>query len=89
MDRHEFDQYVNMGRNREEAYGCSGGSGSGSKVLSGRSSVASSMNSSSIINRDVSSILSSAGVCDDGSSPLITALSDASSAVYYSTCITG
>ncbi|KAJ4934212.1 hypothetical protein JOQ06_007014 [Pogonophryne albipinna] len=89
VDRHEFDQYVNVGRNREEAYGCSGGSGSGSKVLSGRSSVASSMNSSSIINRDVSSILSSAGVCDDGSSPLITALSDASSAVYYSTCITG
>uniref|UniRef100_A0A8C4DCX3 SRY-box transcription factor 18 n=1 Tax=Dicentrarchus labrax TaxID=13489 RepID=A0A8C4DCX3_DICLA len=90
VDRHEFDQYVNVGRNREEAYGRGGGCGGGLKVLSGRSSsnVGSSMNSS-IINRDVSSILSGAGGCDEGSSPLISALSDASSAVYYSACITG
>ncbi|XP_049921627.1 transcription factor SOX-7 [Epinephelus moara] len=90
VDRHEFDQYVNVGRNREEAYGRGGSCGGGSKVLSGRSSssVGSSMNSS-ILNRDVSSILSGAGGCDEGSSPLISALSDASSAVYYSACITG
>lgn len=87
VDRHEFDQYVNVGRNREEAYGRGGGV---LKVQSGRSSssVANSMNSS-IINRDVSSILNGAGGCDEGSSPLISALSDASSAVYYSACITG
>lgn len=90
VDRHEFDQYVNVGRNREEAYGRGGGCGGGSKVLNGRSSssVDSSMNGS-IINRDVSSILSGAGGCDEASSPLISALSDASSAVYYSACITG
>ncbi|XP_076598254.1 uncharacterized protein sox18 [Chaetodon auriga] len=91
VDRHEFDQYVNVGRNREEAYGRGGGCAL--KVLSGRGSgsVGSSMNGSvsSIINRDVSSILNGAGGCDDGSSPLISALSDASSAVYYSACITG
>uniref|UniRef100_UPI0037E9827B transcription factor Sox-18 n=1 Tax=Semicossyphus pulcher TaxID=241346 RepID=UPI0037E9827B len=90
VDRHEFDQYVNVGRNREDAYGRCGG---GSKVVSGRSSssVGSSMNTgvSSIIHRDVSNILSSAGGCDEASSPLISALSDASSAVYYSACITG
>ncbi|KAK2851988.1 hypothetical protein Q5P01_008264 [Channa striata] len=90
VDRHEFDQYVNIGRNREEAFGLVGG---GSKVLGGRSSssVSSSINNSagSIINRDVSSIMCGAGGCDDGSSPLISALSDASSAVYYSACITG
>lgn len=93
VDRHEFDQYVNIGRNRDEAFGLGGGCGGGSKVLTGRSSstVGSSINSSvsSIINRDVSSIISGAGGCDDGSSPLISALSDASSAVYYSACITG
>uniref|UniRef100_A0A096M6F9 SRY-box transcription factor 18 n=1 Tax=Poecilia formosa TaxID=48698 RepID=A0A096M6F9_POEFO len=61
VDRHEFDQYVNMGRSRDEPYGLVGGCGGGSKVLG----------------------------CDDGSSPLISALSDASSAVYYSACITG
>ncbi|XP_073326697.1 uncharacterized protein sox18 [Pagrus major] len=90
VDRHEFDQYVNVGRNREEMYGRGGGCGSGLKVLSGRSSssAGNSMNSS-VINRDVSSILNSAGGCDEGSSPLISALSDASSAVYYSACITG
>lgn len=86
VDRHEFDQYVNVGRNREEAYRRSGGA---LKVQNGRSSssVGSRMNSS--INRDVSSILSGAAGCDEGSSPLISALSDASSAVYYSACITG
>ncbi|XP_034733363.1 transcription factor SOX-7 [Etheostoma cragini] len=90
VDRHEFDQYVNVERNREEAYGRGGGCGGGSKVLSGRSSssVGSTVNSS-IMNRDVSSILSGTGGCDEGSSPLISALSDASSAVYYSACITG
>ncbi|XP_042347872.1 transcription factor Sox-18B [Plectropomus leopardus] len=90
VDRHEFDQYVNVGRTREEAYGRGGSCGGGSKVLSGRSSssVGSGMNGS-ILNRDVSSILSGAGGCDEGSSPLISALSDASSAVYYSACITG
>nr|QRW33388.1 SRY-box transcription factor 18 [Lateolabrax maculatus] len=90
VDRHEFDQYVNVGRNREDAYGRGGGCGGGSKVLSGRSSssVGSNMNSS-IINRDVNSILSGSGGCDEASSPLISALSDASSAVYYSACITG
>lgn len=93
VDRHEFDQYVNVGRNREEAYGRGGSCGGGLKVLSGRSgsSVGSSMNSnvSSLINRDVNSILNGASACDEGSSPLISALSDASSAVYYSACITG
>lgn len=93
VDRHEFDQYVNIGRNRDEAFGLGGGCGGGSKVLAGRSSsnIGSSINSSvsSIINRDVSSIMSGVGGCDDGSSPLISALSDASSAVYYSACITG
>ncbi|XP_034550981.1 transcription factor SOX-1 [Notolabrus celidotus] len=87
VDRHEFDQYFNVGRNREEAYGrC----GSGSKVANGRggSIVGSGMNTG-VINRDVSGILSSAGGCDESSSPLISALSDASSAVYYSACITG
>lgn len=90
VDRHEFDQYVNDGRNREGAYGRVEGCGGGTKVLSGRSSsdVGSSMNSS-LINRDVSSILSGAGGGEEGSSPLISALSDASSAVYYSACITG
>ncbi|TKS76541.1 Transcription factor [Collichthys lucidus] len=83
VDRHEFDQYVNVGRNREDAYGRGGSCGGGLKVLSGRSgsSVGSSM--------DVNSILNGAGACDEGSSPLISALSDASSAVYYSACITG
>ncbi|KAM9856068.1 transcription factor Sox-18A [Aulostomus maculatus] len=79
VDRHEFDQYVNGGRNREEAYGLGGG---GSKVLSGLSS----SNLCSNMNRDV---MSGAGGCDEGISPLISALSDASSAVYYSACITG
>ncbi|CAJ1084394.1 transcription factor SOX-7-like [Xyrichtys novacula] len=87
VDRHEFDQYVNVGRNREDAYGRCGG---GSKVGNGRSSsiIGGGMNTS-IVNRDVSSILSSSGGCDESSSPLISALSDASSAVYYSACITG
>uniref|UniRef100_A0A8D3D977 SRY-box transcription factor 18 n=1 Tax=Scophthalmus maximus TaxID=52904 RepID=A0A8D3D977_SCOMX len=93
VDRHEFDQYVNIGRNREEAFGLGVGCGGGSKVLGGRggNSLGSNINNSvsSIINRDVSSILSGASGCDEGSSTLISALSDASSAVYYSTCITG
>ncbi|TNN46344.1 Transcription factor Sox-18 [Liparis tanakae] len=89
VDRHEFDQYVNAGRNREEAYVHGGGCGGGSKVLSGRSSSDVDSMNSSLINRDVRSILSGAGGCEEGSSPLITALSDASSAVYYSTCISG
>lgn len=84
VDRHEFDQYVNMGRSREEPYGLVGGCGGGSKVLGGCNAIGGS-SSSSI----VSSIMSGAGGCDDGSSPLISALSDASSAVYYSACITG
>ncbi|XP_023153190.1 transcription factor Sox-18A [Amphiprion ocellaris] len=71
VDRHELDQYVNVGRNREDVYGPD----RGSKVLS-----------SSAISRDVADIM---GGCDDGSSPLISALSDASSAVYYSACISG
>lgn len=91
VDRHEFDQYVSMGRSREEAFGLGGSCGS--KVLSGRGSSnrGSSINvsASSIMSRDVGSIMSGAGGCDDGSSPLISALSDASSAVYYSACITG
>lgn len=64
VDRHEFDQYVNAGRSREEAFGHGGGA---FKVQGGRGGSG----------------------CDDGSSPLISALSDASSAVYYSACITG
>ncbi|KAG7218642.1 hypothetical protein INR49_019968 [Caranx melampygus] len=86
VDRHEFDQYVNIGRNREEAFGLGGGCGGGPKVPGGRSS-----NSiGGIINSSVSGImLSGANGCDEGSSPLISALSDASSAVYYSACITG
>ncbi|XP_058499327.1 transcription factor SOX-8 [Solea solea] len=82
VDRHEFDQYVNIGRNREEAFGL----GVGSKMLGG-CSMSSSIGSA--MNRDVGSILSGASGCDEGSSPLISALSDASSAVYYSACITG
>uniref|UniRef100_A0A8C7XX77 Uncharacterized protein n=1 Tax=Oryzias sinensis TaxID=183150 RepID=A0A8C7XX77_9TELE len=90
VDRHEFNQYVNIGRNQEEVYGPHGG---GPKVQGSctGSGMASSSNSivGNIINRDVSSITSGAGGCDNGSSPLISALSDASSAVYYSACITG
>ncbi|XP_056279821.1 transcription factor Sox-18B [Pseudoliparis swirei] len=89
VDRHEFDQYVNVGRNREEAYAHGGGCGGGSKVLSGRSSSDADSMNSSLINRDVRSILSGAGGCEEGSSSLITALSDTSSAVYYSACISG
>lgn len=70
VDRHEFDQYVNVGRSREEAYGRGGGA---LKVQSERSG----------------GVLNGAAGCDEGSSPLISALSDASSAVYYSACITG
>ncbi|XP_061781735.1 transcription factor Sox-18B [Nerophis lumbriciformis] len=64
VDRHEFDQYVNAARNRDEAHGAS-------KVLVWRGGGAS---------RDGG---------EEGVSPLISALSDASSAVYYSACITG
>ncbi|XP_029012987.1 transcription factor SOX-17 [Betta splendens] len=85
VDRHEFDQYVNMGRNRDEAFGLGGSCGCGSKVLGNSHS---NNGVISVINRDVSSIVG-AGECDDGSSTLISALSDASSAVYYSACITG
>uniref|UniRef100_G3P8G0 SRY-box transcription factor 18 n=1 Tax=Gasterosteus aculeatus TaxID=69293 RepID=G3P8G0_GASAC len=79
VDRHEFDQYVNVGRG-EEAYVGGAGCGGGSKVLIGHSSSDGGSNMSS-------SILS--GGCEEESSPLISALSDASSAVYYSACITG
>lgn len=93
VDRHEFDQYVNVRRNRDEAYGLGGECGGVSKVVGSRSSsiVGSSNNSivSSAVNRDVGGVVGGVGGCDDGSSPLISALSDASSAVYYSTCITG
>lgn len=87
VDRHEFDQYVNVGRSREEAFGRGAG---GLKALSGRGGGGggNGMNGG-LINRDVSSMLSGAGGCEEGSSPLISALSDASSAVYYSACITG
>lgn len=77
VDRHELDQYVNVGRTRGEAYGLGGGCEGASKVLGGRGS-----NSSGIL----SSIMSGS---EEGSSALISALSDASSAVYYSACITG
>ncbi|XP_074537890.1 transcription factor Sox-18 [Halichoeres trimaculatus] len=96
VDRHEFDQYVNVGRSREDAYGRCGG---GSKVVSGRSS---SMGGGGVntsvggvntsvggVNTSVGGVLNGAAGCDESSSPLISALSDASSAVYYSTCITG
>ncbi len=76
VDRHEFDQYVNVGRNREEAYGRVGGCGGGLKVVSGRGVNGSMLNAG-------------AGGCDAESRALISALSDASSAVYYSACITG
>lgn len=93
VDRHEFDQYVNIRRNQEEVYGLGGGCDGVPKVLAGHStsSVGNSNNSivSSLVNRDVGGVVGSVGGCDDGSSPLISALSDASSAVYYSTCITG
>nr|CAG6022995.1 unnamed protein product [Menidia menidia] len=85
VDRHEFDQYVNVGRNREEAYGLEGACGGGSKVHGGGGNADSS--SGGVVNRDVG-VLSGAG-CEEGSSPLISALSDASSAVYYSACISG
>lgn len=89
VDRHEFNQYVNIGRNQEEVYGPHRGSSKVQGSCTG-SGMASSSNSivGNIINRDVSSITSGAGGCDNGSSPLISALSDASSAVYYSACIT-
>lgn len=88
VDRHEFDQYVNVGRSREEVFGPVGGGGVGPKALGGRSGLNSSGSSivSSMTTRDLSGLM---GDCDDGSSPLISALSDASSAVYYSACITG
>uniref|UniRef100_A0A667Y997 SRY-box transcription factor 18 n=1 Tax=Myripristis murdjan TaxID=586833 RepID=A0A667Y997_9TELE len=92
VDRHEFDQYLSVGRTRGEAYGLAEGCGTVSKVLGGRSSGGSGgLNGgvASIVNRDVSSIISNSGGCEEGSSPLISALSDASSAVYYSACITG
>ncbi|XP_037098373.1 transcription factor SOX-7 [Syngnathus acus] len=73
VDRHELDQYVNTARNREEAYGQGG---VGSKVLIWRGS-----GGVSSADRD--------GGSEEGVSPLISALSDASSAVYYSACITG
>lgn len=73
VDRHEFDPYV--GRSRQEAYGRGGGV---LKVQSGRSGGSAGC-----------SMMNSTGGCDEGSSPLISALSDASSAVYYSACITG
>uniref|UniRef100_A0A3Q2Z0C3 SRY-box transcription factor 18 n=1 Tax=Hippocampus comes TaxID=109280 RepID=A0A3Q2Z0C3_HIPCM len=73
VDRHELDQYVNTARNREEAFGQGG---VGSKVLVWRGS-----GGVSSADRD--------GGSEEGVSPLISALSDASSAVYYSACITG
>ncbi|KAK7883883.1 hypothetical protein WMY93_027006 [Mugilogobius chulae] len=76
VDRHEFDQY--MRRSREDVYG--------SKLS--RSGMGSSMNGG-VIHRDVGSIMSSGSGCEDASSPLISALSDATSAVYYSACISG
>lgn len=88
LDKHEFDQYVNMKRNQEEVYALGGDCGAVPKIMTGCSSSSSSAGSSnnsivsSFINSDVSSV-------DDGASPLISALSDASNAVYYSTCITG
>ncbi|XP_068452786.1 transcription factor Sox-18B [Clinocottus analis] len=87
VDRHEFDQYVNVGRSREEAFGHGGAAGS--KGLSGRSSGDGGSMNTGLLHRDVSSMLCGAGGCEEGNSPLISALSDASSAVYYSTCITG
>lgn len=74
VERHEFDQYVNAGRIREEAFGRGVGV---LKIPSGRGS------------SGVASVMSAASSCDEGSSSLISALSDASSAVYYSACITG
>lgn len=85
VDRQEFDQYVNMGRSREEPYGLVGGCGGGSKVMGGCANTVGGCSGNSI----VSSITSVGVGCDEGSSPLISALSDASSAVYYSACITG
>ncbi|CAL9702763.1 unnamed protein product [Knipowitschia caucasica] len=73
VDRHEFDQF--MRRSREEAYGLT--------KLS-RSSANGSM-----VSRDVNSVMASGSGCEDASSPLISALSDATSAVYYSACISG
>ncbi|KAF7646006.1 hypothetical protein LDENG_00195000 [Lucifuga dentata] len=80
VDCHEFDQYVNVGRTRGEVY-----------ALCGRSSNSTSSTSSTSMNNGVCSLMTRDGVigCEEGSSPLISALSDASSAVYYSACITG
>ncbi|KAM9342369.1 transcription factor Sox-18B-like [Pholidichthys leucotaenia] len=78
IDKQEFEQYVSF-RNGEEIYGVS-------KVLGGRGLSDGTVSSDSVAS---SSVMGGVGGCDDASSPLISALSDASSTVYYSACITG
>lgn len=79
VDRHEYDQFVNLRRNREDVYGA--------KLVNSRTSGSSngsaSMHSGGLVNRDI--IMAN----EDVNSPLISALSDATSAVYYSACISG
>ncbi|XP_028266692.1 transcription factor Sox-7 [Parambassis ranga] len=73
VDRHEFDQYVCNMGRSREEAYALGGGCGGGSKVLGGRST----------------IMSGVSGCDDGSSPLISALSDASSAVYYSACITG